>query len=335
MRSPQPQQRGVFIYIGGRAAPFVPFAIVHPSVRSISAYAFERNENLLGVQFHNFIETVESHAFALCGSIRRMVMLHVKNVEYSAFYACWDLEIVEFGRDLETIGESAFDQCTSLAFLKMPCVRRIGRRAFQECVITELDLPLEIEVVEGFAFAGCQNLERLSMPLKEGLIEGRAFVSCSRLDRVDLIGGVHDFVLSLHLEEWRNEATVEIDRINEVLPLSGERADKTVAIREWIQSVIDRMNYYKREHYAVLKEGMTILELAIWRVKIMEAENERDNDNSTLATNSSASLEGNLSQKLKIDNNDERIFRQVQRGKCCSDIVIRNVLPYLVCKQLD
>ena len=318
--------------------PLIPFVYVEvdPNVTSISAYAFERNGNILKVDFHRRVDTVETHAFALCSSVRYLVMPGVRNVEYSAFYACWELAHVEFGRDLETIGESAFDQCTSLAHLKMPCVRRIGRRAFQECAITELDLPLELEVVEGCAFAGCQNLERLSMPLKDDMIQGRAFLSCRRLVRVDLIGGVHDFVSSLHLEEWRNGANVEINRINHVLPLCGKREDRTVAIREWIQSVIARMNQYKREHYAVLREGMAILELAVWKVKIIEeAENERDNDNSSLAATSSASLEENLTQKLKIDNNDEKSFRQVLRGKCCSDVVIRNVLPYLVCKQLD
>ena len=267
-------------------------------------------------------------------------MLHVKNVEYSAFYACWDLEIVEFGRDLETIGESAFDQCTSLGSLKMPCVRRIGRRAFQECAITELDLPLELEVVEGFAFAGCQNLARLSMPLKEGMIQGRAFVGCRRLVRIDLIGGIHEFVSSLHLEEWRNEANVEINRINEVLSLAGERADKTVAIQEWTQTVLDRIEHYKGEHYAVLREGMTILELAVWRAKLIEAEQEGGDDANTSPTSSYVSpsyvsLEEKLSQKLKIDNKEDLRFRQVQRSKCCADFVIRNVLPYLVCKKLD
>ena len=47
------------------------------------------------------------------------------------------------------------------------------------------------------------------------------------------------------------------------------------------------------------------------------------------------SLEEKLSQKLKIDSKEDLRFRQVQRSKCCADFVIRNVLPYLVCKKLD
>jgi len=95
--------------------------------------------------------------------------------------------------------------------------------------------------------------------------------------------------------------------------------------------------HYKAEHYALLKECMTILELAVWGAKISEAEKERDNDNKSLVAISSASvsLEESLSEKLKIDDDDELSFRQVQRGVCCADFVIQNVIPYLTCKRLD
>ena len=114
-----------FIYRGGRA-PFVRFAVIDQCVTSISASAFERNGNLLDVQLHNFVDTIETHAFCLCSSLTHMVMLGVKNVDYSAFYACWELSCVEFGKNLETIGESAFDQCTSLRHIKMPNVLGLG-----------------------------------------------------------------------------------------------------------------------------------------------------------------------------------------------------------------
>ena len=62
--------------------------------------------------------------------------------------------------------------------------------------------------------------------------------------------------------------------------------------------------HYKAEHYALLKECMTILELAVWGAKIAEAEaeKERDNDNKSLAvaaiSSASVSPEENLSEKL-------------------------------------
>jgi hypothetical protein len=321
----------IYIYTGGRAPAFVPFAIVDPCTTAISAFAFERNYYLLDARLHNFVSRVEEHAFALCRSLTQMWMMGVKIVDYSAFYACIGLFRVEFGTDLETIGESAFDQCTSLRHIKMPSVIRIGSRAFQDCAFTELDLPKELEVVEECAFAGCPSLVRVSMPLKEGMIQRGVFLSCDRLSRIDLVGDIHDVVSSLHLEAWRNDMTNEIDRINRVLPLIPDTQDKTTVIQEWMQSVLNRIEHYKGEHYEILKEIMTIVELALWSAKLLEAEKDRDEKLITAISastkNSSSSLEEDLSEKLKIDN--EWNFRQEQRVACCAGIVIRNVIPFL------
>eukprot|EP00984_Skeletonema_dohrnii_P030941 scaffold22842_cov73-Skeletonema_dohrnii-CCMP3373.AAC.3 len=179
------------------------------------------------------------------------------------------------------------------------------------------------------------------MPLKGGMIQDGAFISCSRLVRIDLIGGIHDFVSSLHLEEWKDTMKAEINQINQDLPLSWVRGvDKTTAIQEWMQSVLDSTEQYKVAHYAMLKECMSVLELAVWRANIVEAEKEREIDNKkkkTVAATSSASvsLEAILSETLKIDN--EWSFRQAQRGGGSSsiEVVIQNVLPYLMCTKLD
>eukprot|EP00984_Skeletonema_dohrnii_P026747 scaffold16139_cov77-Skeletonema_dohrnii-CCMP3373.AAC.1 len=179
------------------------------------------------------------------------------------------------------------------------------------------------------------------MPLKGGMIQDGAFLSCNRLVRIDLIGGIHDFVSSLHLEEWKDTMKAEIDQINQDLPLSRVRGvDKTTAIQEWMQSVLDSTEQYKVAHSAMLKECMSVLELAVWMANIVEAEKEREIDNkkkkAVAATSSaSASLEEILSEMLQIDN--EWSFRQAQRGGGSSsiEVVIQNVLPYLMCTKLD
>ena len=48
--------------------------------------------------------------------------------------------------------------------------------------------------------------------------------------------------------------------------------EKTEAIRLWMKSVIVRVEHYKAEHYALLKEYMTQLELAVWKAKLDERE---------------------------------------------------------------
>ncbi len=55
---------------------------------------------------------------------------------------------------------------------------------------------------------------------------------------------------------------VEIGRINHDLP-STDRL-KTPSILRWIGRVLERIEHYKSEHYALLKDSMVQLELALW-----------------------------------------------------------------------
>ena len=71
----------------------------------------------------------------------------------------------------------------------------------------------------------------------------------------------------------------EIDRINYELPDLPEdeifyrRPDpnndnKTAAIQDWMRSVIDKIEHYTSEHYKLLKDSMTQLELALWKANL-------------------------------------------------------------------
>ena len=105
----------------------------------------------------------------------------------------------------------------------------------------------------------------------------------------------------------------ELDRINQVLPTTPAR-EKTDVMQEWIESVINRMEHYKAEHNRLLKEDMTLLELAVWKAKLDEKEEE------------SGSLNGTAAKKAKIDMESVRKERRITSG---ADIIISNVLPFL------
>mmetsp|Transcript_10857 Transcript_10857/g.16356 ORF Transcript_10857/g.16356 Transcript_10857/m.16356 type:complete len:115 (+) Transcript_10857:466-810(+) len=104
----------------------------------------------------------------------------------------------------------------------------------------------------------------------------------------------------------------EINRINQDLPSTGH-LEKTDAIRGWIRTVIDRMEHYKAEHYRLLKEDMTLLELAIWKAKIDEKEDDDSNKKVQ-------------AKKAKIDVESARKEQRIKSG---ANIIIRNVLPFL------
>ena len=105
----------------------------------------------------------------------------------------------------------------------------------------------------------------------------------------------------------------EINSINQNLSNIGA-FDKTGAIQHWITRVFSRMEYDKTEHKMLLKEAMTLLELALWKTKLLDEGGE---------------------QKCKIDevtkktNIDAEAARKEHRVTCGASIVIKNVLPFL------
>ena len=105
----------------------------------------------------------------------------------------------------------------------------------------------------------------------------------------------------------------EIDRINQTLPNTRSR-EKAGAIQQWITSVLDRMEHYKSEHKLLVKKAMMLLELALWKAKLLtEADEKKCNDNE-------------VTKKAKID---AVIARKEHRVTCGASIVIKNVLPFL------
>jgi len=226
----------------------------------------------------------------------------VRVVEEEAF-GYTGLTDVEFGDKLETIGDSAFDQCRSLKSVKMPAVRIIDTFAFYNCdQLTDVEMP-EVERIGDGAFKSCTLLRRIAIPLKDDIFQDDyVFDHCGNLSTVDIVGGIYKTISSLHMESWRNDIHAEIDRINS--DLEDTPYEKTRAIAQWIESVLERLNHHKTEHKASVKEAMTLLELALWKAKLLD-ENE----------------EGHI--------NDEAARRNERRITSGASDVINNVLPFL------
>ena len=113
------------------------------------------------------------------------------------------------------------------------------------------------------------------------------------------------------MESWKTEISADINRINQVLP-NTPADDKTEEIRQWMESLLDKMNHYKAEHQRYVKEGITLLELALWKANLGEKVEY-------------AAAEGRT-KKVKIDAESAR---KESRMLCGAEIVIKNVLPFL------
>jgi hypothetical protein len=311
----------IFVYTGGgqRVPRDVKRAKIDESVDTILARAFYNCEQLIEVECHDKLKKIEGDAFRRCPSLRRLTkMTGVIEIGELAFNVCTALSDLEFDK-LEIVGRYAFAYCHSLRSINMPSVRRVGGYAFEGCkALTDAVFGEDLEGIGGCAFYECTALKRIAIPLKRNLIVGKdgrisaivedhAFYNCENLSRVDVIGGTHETISSLHMKSWRDEMQEEIDRINQTLPDT-----RSVAIQRWIRSVLDRIEHYKTEHQIVLKEAMTLLELALWKAKLEE---NRSNI-----------------EVSDIDAESVGEARKEHRVTCGANIVIKNVLPFLSLK---
>ena len=268
---------------------------------------------------HDGLRKIGRYAFWYCESLMRMNLKSTVEIEKFAFYGCENLKLVEFGDRLETIGNAAFRECTSLKHLKLPSIITIGRCAFLDCTrLIDIELSEKLETIGAGAFVGCERLQHIAVPLKRDLFEFsdffqkyRQFDGCEQLTTVNLVGGTHKTVASLHVDSWRTEMIAEINRINHVLPGKSVKR-QTGAIRQWMESVIDKFEHYKSEHCRYVKEGTSLLELALWKAKLGEKEEY-------------AAEEGRR-KKAKVDAASARVQKRITSG---ADVVVKNVLPFL------
>ena len=311
----------IFIYRGGRAPQHVTHILIDKSIDDIEDEAFDGCKNLLTVETHDGLRKIGKYAFYGCESLRRINLKSVIEIGAWAFSWCENVESVEFGDRLETIGECAFRRCFSLKHLKLPSIVTIGGGAFYECrCLRDAELSERLETIGEGAFRKCRRLKRIAVPLKRDLFgfddlqrPYSQLIDCEMLITVDLVGGIHETVASLHMESWRTEMNTEINRINQVLP-DTYASENTEEIRRWMDSVIDKMDHYKAEHYRYVKEGITLLELALWKSKLGEKEDI---------------CEEGETKKAKVD---AQSARKGKRITCGADVVIKNVLPFLQLK---
>ncbi len=307
----------VFVYMGGNqeVPQHVTHVRIHKSVKIITWRAFEDCHDLVSVEIHDGVEIIEYGAFHHCYSLRRIKLTGVRVIGARAFCNCTALEDAEFGDKLETIEEWAFAD-SALRNIKIPKVRTIEDYAFSTCEqLTDVGLSEDLEQIGYKAFGNCPRLRRIAIPipLKDNLLDEGVFFECEDLSQVDLIGGIHKTISSLLLESWRNEMNI-VGRINQDLP-SADSNEKTEAIQLWMETVIERFGHYKSEHYRLLKEDMTLLELALWKAKLDEEFGEALNkeDNTT-------------AKKAKIDMKASRKEQRITSG---ANVVTTNVLPFL------
>ena len=256
--------------VGEEIARHITHVLIDKALKFVPARAFLRHPNIVEVVCHDGVKKIEEFAFYHCPSLRRVIMPGVKVLETKAFDRCIALTYIECGK-LEIIGEGSFGSCYSLSSIDLPSIKIVKRAAFSCCInLSNVEFGKDLETIGRMALFACKSLERITLPLKEDLISlDSTFQRCDRLHLVDLVGGVHETVAALLMEEWKHEMNEEIENVSQILPLApGGNAqwdfgEKAQAIRKWIRSVLRKYTHYKAEHRRYVNEAAATLKLTL------------------------------------------------------------------------
>jgi hypothetical protein len=292
-----------FLYSWWTKADDIPRNVTHvkvvdPAVKVIREKAFAGCRQLMIVELCEGLEQIDRRAFYGCTSLTSIsVPSTVKWIDKYAFYRCTKLIKMDLCEGLGWIDRGAFQDCTSLKRIIIPStVKVIGRWAFKGCIkLMNVKLCEGLERIDSEAFENCTSLEWIIIPSTVSFINKSAFKGCSGLVSVEFCEEIEQFVNDVFLPWWNlgksptslmmysllagyKSARLKIPALLCPIKVQAWKSNiqkmlqRILVKREWDEKACNYVEsqLYKYEH---LQNGLTILELALWKAKIMEQSN--------------------------------------------------------------
>ena len=243
-----------------------------------------------------------------------------------AFHNCRNLKSGELPEGLEQLG--AFADCRSLLSIRIPPrIETIADCAFIGCLaLQNVDLSEGLEYIELDAFGECPSLRHIKIPSTVEEIRLCAFNSFNdtNLERVQFCDDIEEFASGESLRDWWNNGVSEgatYRTYNFLVQCNVPTRLLLLIETQWQANIHDMLRIIPSisfddidDHFNTIDskltayeiaQGMSLLELAIWKSKICEQY---------------GSNMGSVSGEMKL----------LCLYNCGSCDIIRNVLPFLL-----
>ena len=174
----------------------------HSGLKEIGDAAFGNCEDLVCVTLPDGITRIGKYAFDACRALETIRLpIGMTVVDDGAFRNCAALTEVTLPDSVERIGREAFWGCTSLNFTEYSNGKYLGTRdnpyyalvepvdhGMSDCCIQE-----NTELIAGYAFFSCRNIEKLVIPASVKYVGDEAFAYCDELQSVRFEGNAPVF----------------------------------------------------------------------------------------------------------------------------------------------
>ncbi len=133
----------------------IPEIVIPDSVTHLGQGVFGSCESLKDITISKNVTELPEDGFGGDFALEKIVIPdNITKIGSNAFYNCWNLKDVTLSKNLTVIERNAFSGCTSLKDIKLPSsLVEIDRRAFENTDLRVVELPENVEIVQG-AFSG-------------------------------------------------------------------------------------------------------------------------------------------------------------------------------------
>ena len=278
----------------------------HPSVVEVEKRAFQDCKQLREVVFNDGLRKIGWQAFRSCQSLSSIALPStVTEIDECAFMNCKQLREIVLNEGQQNIGDGSFYNCTSLSSITLPStVMEVGSSAFKNCNnLREVLFNNGLRKIEWSAFENCTSLPSIVLPSTLTEIGKYAFCDCNNLREVVF----HGVPLEIEVGAFTNSTSLvrftfptistRLDNLihtghweeieNEVHEIRGvvERSDGHLfvsaqamevgrnwnRVRESLDNIVRVISRYE------LKEGTSIFELALWKLKLDQVDKANPN----------------------------------------------------------
>jgi len=248
--------------------------VLNEGLRSIGGSAFFNCRSLESISFPSTLNTVSKKAFKRCTSLREVVLNEgLEKIGKGAFSGCYSLLNMAFPSTVIEIGSSAFNSCTSLREVVLnDGLRSIDRSAFFNCRSLERisSSPSTLNKVGMQAFSRCKSLKRITLPYISKRLESivqAGYIECmSKIDEIMGIDEIRGIVKRQGSEMFLSASAIQ--------SIGGDhqgQKKKNETIKALLR-IDELITFFE------MKEGLTLLELAVWKANKDQASDSANHD---------------------------------------------------------
>ena len=253
--------------------------ILNEGLQKIGDSSFSYCSALGHIKLPSTVIEIGEGAFYNCGNLRKLVLNEgLQKIGNRSFHSCYKLEHINLSFTVTELGQSAFCGCHNLMTVILnvnnEALQTIGKYAFASCLSLEsITIPPTVTDIRESTFFNCPRLREVELHERIQKISSTAFESCSSLERFTFP------TLSARLDTISQAGKYEnVENRIDGIRRSVERRSSELFVSEarvgpnWKRTrvILGRIDQFLT--YYELKEATTLLELAIWKSKIDQAE---------------------------------------------------------------